>query len=153
MTCTQQRKADTQKEPLYDRKWHLARLVGGNLQKKKKKVSGLQRESLLTFEWKHHNTDAKCVYNVWGTDELIFPFLFLSSRRAERRGIISHSLFFLWLYFHLIFYITHSLSDITHKPVKPATMPSNAVINTTAFKGSDYADSPGKRMVRNTRQM
>lgn len=119
----------------------------------KKKVSGLQHESLLTFEWKHHNTDAKCVYNVWGTDELIFPFLFLSSRRAERRGIISHSLFFLWLYFHLIFYITHSLSDITHKPVKPTTMPSNAVINTTAFKGSDYADSPGKRMVRNTRQM
>lgn len=32
-------------------------------------------------------------------------------------------------------------------------MPSNTVTNTTAFKGSDYTDSPGNRMVRNMRNI
>lgn len=62
---------------------------------------------------------------------------------GETRDHLSFPSFFLLLYFHLniigFFFFSFDPEDLRR-------MPSNTVA--TTFKGSDYTDSPGSRMVR-----
>lgn len=74
-----------------------------------------------------------------------FSRLFLPSRREEGSSLVSiFSPFALFPPQHhcqgfIFLFLTPG--DLTR-------MPSNTVAGTTAFKGSDYTDSPGNRMVR-----
>lgn len=57
---------------------------------------------------------------------------------------------FFSLPFEFIFTSSPTPSHRQSLPVRPPhpTMPSNTVTHSAAFKGSDYADSPGSKMVR-----
>lgn len=73
-------------------------------------------------------------------------FLVSSYLPGEKRDHLSFPSFPLLLYFHLniivrVLFFVSTPGDLTR-------MPSNTVAGTTAFKGSDYTDSPGNRMVR-----
>lgn len=86
----------------------------------------------------------KCV---WQQDrKLDLSHLFLPSRREEGSSVIS--IFFLLLHFHLnlIVGVFWFLVFFVLYPEDLRRMPSNTVA--TAFKGPDYTDSPGSRMVR-----
>lgn len=78
--------------------------------------SSLQHESLHAHPLNESMATLTQSVSIMCESWFFFSF-FLSSRRAERRGIISHFLFlffFVWVYFHLIFYITH-YQTFTHK--------------------------------------
>ncbi|XP_075964251.1 DNA (cytosine-5)-methyltransferase 3A-like isoform X3 [Anarhichas minor] len=87
---------------------------------------------------------------------LTFSFFTFQESGEKRDHLISF--FFFFSSFEFIFTSSSTssppppLSRITHKRLRLSTMPSNTVTNTntTAFKGSDYADSPGNRMGEST---
>lgn len=121
--CTPQREADA----AYDRKEYAA---GGNVRRK------------------------VCFVTGGGSRRPDYSHVFLPSRREEGSSLISIFFFFcfistspslseFWGFFVCLFG-----GFLFLRPEDLRRMPSNAVA--AAFKGSDYTDAPGSRMVRQT---